>query len=378
MALPSSSYATGTLSMSIGTAPAVSRPGTAIKRIDARDSKAEVVALFEGNGNTRFAQQFDWYYRDQGQELPASWVLRARNGTIRGLISVTVRTLRFGECQIRAGVAGNLIVDRAKGDYFAAFALVDAAKTLVKEKAIDVLLGIPNQLAEPIFSRRGFRTIDQWKTYAQVFSSGALLKACLGLRGRLASPIVDLASATFRALSKWKCAPDLEFSVIELSEDELLQLRPQDWQAPSAQFVVGASSDYLKWRFLRDPLSKQSIFGIVTPDQDLLGCLVLRRLPGRTVIVDCFIDHSRLSELAAILIVCRRDKQARDTSVWITPLRSTRLAADLGASGFLPVVPAMGGYPELRLMGYWLPDHPLADAFAQAPSWVLFPGFNDV
>lgn len=373
-----SSGTTCTSSPPFGGPPALSQPGTAVERIDARDSKAAIVALFEGNGNTRFARQFDWYYRDQGQELPASWVLRNREGTICGLVSVTVRNFRFGERRIRAGVAGNLIVDRSKSTYFGAFALVDATKTLVKDRTIDVLLGIPNQLAEPIFSRRGFHTIGQWKTYMQVFKSRQLLKSCLGLPATLVSPIVDLTSATVRTLSRWKQKADFDFGAIELGESELAWVRPQDWQAPSHRFVVEASNDYLKWRFLRDPLNDHNLWGIVTANHELCGCLALRRMPGRTVIADCLVDHRRLSQIAAVLVFCQKDKQARDTSVWVTPLRSTAFATELRASGFLPATPSMGGYPELRLMGYWLPDHPLAAAFAQAASWILFPGFNDV
>jgi hypothetical protein len=357
--------------------PAALAQHATIEQVDARDSRAEIVSLFERNGNPQFARQFDWYYRDHGQETPLSWVLRDRKRRVFGLCSVTIRRLRFGTMAVRAGVAGNLFVDRGRGMYLGAFSLVDALKSLVNEKQIDILLGIPNQLAYPVFSRLGFNTIDRWTTYAQISRSRDLLSFHFGLPGRLASPLVDLAAAARRGLSDWVQADFSRFSVIELPESELSKVRFEDWPSPRQHFLNEATSEYLKWRFLLTPSQEYSIVALVSPECEVCSYLVLRYSPGRIWVADCGVDPRQLTEAAAILCFCH-DRRALGSTIWVPTLASDVLSAELSLSGFTRMPAKWGGYPDFSLLAYWRPDHPLAGAFAQPTSWKLFPGFNDV
>jgi hypothetical protein len=351
--------------------------GGNIERVDARNFQTEIVALFAASGNPQFASQFDWYYRDRGQETPISWILRDRKGNVSGLCSVTLRSLRFGSTEVRAGIAGNLTMDPGRGMYLGAFSLVRAMKSLVDSNEIDVLIGVPNQLAQPVFSRLNFKVIDSWTTQVQVRKSWDLLKFHLGLAGGMASPFVDLYAGARRAISHWNEVESSNFQAIELSEGELSALRLEDWASPWERFVMNASSEYLKWRFLRDPLRQFSIIAVTNPKCEVCGYLVLRHMPGRIWVADCGVDHGRLSETSAILCLCR-DPKLNDNTVWITSLRSSPLAAELEYYGLFRVRPSRGGYPDYPLVGYWRPDHPLASAFAQPTSWRLFPGSNDV
>jgi len=348
-----------------------------IERVDARDSRAEIVSLFERNGNSQFARQFDWYYRDRGQETPLSWVLRDRKGRVSGLCSVTIRGLRFGTMAVRAGVAGNLLVGRGSGTYLGAFSLVRALKSLVNEKEIDILLGIPNQLAHPVFSRLGFTTIDHWTTYAQISESRDLLSFNFGLLGRVASPLVDLAAAARRGLSHWGQAAFSRFRAIELSESELNKVRFEDWPSPHRRFLSASTGEYLKWRFLRTPSQEYSMVALVSPKYEVCGYLVLRCSPGRIWVADCGVDHRQLTEAAAILCFCH-DRRALGSTVWVPTLTSDVLSSELSFCGFTRMPAQWGGYPDFSLLAYWRPDHSLAAAFAEPTSWKLFSGFNDV
>jgi hypothetical protein len=278
---------------------------------------------------------------------------------------------------VRGGVAGNLLMNRDSGTYLGAFSLVNAMKSLVDEKQIDILLGIPNKLAYPIFSRLGFNTINRWTTYAQISASRDLLSFHFGLLGRLAGPLVDLAAAARRGLSHWRQADFSRFRVIELPESELSKVRFEDWPSPRHRFLSEATSEYLKWRFLLHPSQEYSIVGLVSPKYEVCGYLVLRCSPGRICVTDCGVDQRQLSEAGAILCFCH-DRRALETTVWVTTLRSGALSAQLRYCGFVTMGASMGGSPNLPLAAYWLPTHPLANAFAEPSSWNLLPGFNDV
>ena len=353
-----------------------SRGWGSVERVDIREHRKAITALFEKGGKADFARQFNWYYRSVGQELPVSWILRDQDQELRGLCSVTVRPMRFGVTTLRAGVAGNLMVDRKATNYLGAFLLVRAMKSLVTSHEIDVLLGIPNQLAQPVFLRSGFHLMDRWDTYAQVFHSRNFLRSRAGLAASLASPFVDLGAAARRRVSRWSRPMFSGFLMVDLSENEINNLALDEWSLPQS-FVVNSSAEYLTWRFLRDPAKPAAIEAFVSPAGKTCAYVALRREPGRTWIIDCRVDHREWSETDAILCFCR-ERQHLSDSVWVTSLHSGSLSEHLASWGFVRVPHSMGGYPDYPLVGFWLPTHPLAHAFAQPSSWSLYPGFNDV
>jgi hypothetical protein len=353
------------------------RSHVSAERVDAREYREQIIALFECNGNTQFAGRFDWYYRDRGQPTPITWLLLDSRGQIAGLCSVTLRDLQFGATALRAGIAGNLIIDRSLGAYLGPFALVNAMKSIVTEREIDILLGIPNELAQPVFSRLGFHSIDGWSTHVQISKSRELLNFYLGKSGKLISPLVDFGAAARRRFSQWRKKDDSHFRITTLSEQELQKVQFEEWPFLWHRFQNRATSEYLIWRFLREPFRQFSIAAIVAGNYQVCGYLVVCHSPGRIWIMDCGVDHRRLSEMVAILCFCR-DHRARNCTVWIPTLRAGELSQQLSDSGFAKVPSSMGGYPDFSLVGYWRPDHPLASFFAQPSAWQLFSGFNDV
>lgn len=351
------------------------REGT-VERGDIRPHREEVIQLYERSGKTHFRSLFDWYYRSEGQETPTSWLLRNRQGRICGLCSVTIRVLQAGSSTVRAGVSGNLLVDRSNGMYHGALALVRSMKSLVTDGEIDILLGIPNRLAQPVFDRVGFQEIGRWQTHACLHRSRDLLRSRFGVAGTLASPLVDLGAAAHRAIAGWLHVPASGLKVRDLSEDELGKIPLQNWSTGD-RIVAHLSPDYLKWRYLRNPADRYALAGIVATTGELCGYLAIRRLPQRVWITDCGVDRQAISEADAIQCFCR-DHRLSATTVWITHLRSSPLSTQLSSHGFIPVPASAGGYPDYRLVGYWRLEHPLNETFSRADHWNLFPGCNDV
>ncbi len=355
--------------------PANAREGT-VERGDARLHREEIIQLYERAGKTQFRSLFDWYYRSEGQQTPTSWMLRDRRGSICGLCSVTIRLLQFGNTMLRAGISGNLLVDRTNGMYHGALDLVRAMKSLVTDGEIDILLGIPNALAQPVFARVGFQEIGRWQTHACLHRSRDLLRSRFGVAGTLASPLVDFCAATRRAFAGWSHTPASRLNVREIAEDELGKIPFENWVRPGDRIEAHLAPDYLKWRYLRNPADRYALAGIEASGE-LCGYLTLRRLPRRVWITDCAVDRHRISEADAILGFCR-DHRLSGSTAWITHLRSSSLSTQLSSYGFIPVPPSAGGYPDYRLVGFWRPDHPLSETFSREDGWNLFPGCNDV
>jgi hypothetical protein len=350
-------------------------PGTGIEEDDARRWKDQIASLYERDGKPEFRTQFDWYYRDCGQELPRSFLLRDRAGKIQGLISVTVRTLRFDNKLIRAGVTGNLMVDRASGIYFGASSLVRASQDLVQDGSLDLLLGIPNEYSQAVFQRLKFFTLDRWRTYAMLFRSTQLLRSRFGFRGMLASPLVDFYASARRLVSRYRRIR--QFQIEDLGEHHLAELQGKPWLHSGDRIKLDATPDYLNWRFLRHPSRHYQIKGVRAPSGALCGYVAVRHAAGRAWVVACEVDRSVLTEAESIASLCRTDGSHRD-SVWVACLGSGTLSQTLNPYGFLPVSASLGGYPDYPLVGFWRSDHPLAGQFSRSSSWDLLTGFNDI
>lgn len=348
-----------------------------VERVDIRQYKDEVIQLYEQNGKRDFARRFDWYYRDQGQEKPISWILRGVDGEICGLSAVTLRELRYGTKTVRAGVAGNLLVNRKRGAYLGALSLVRAMKAMVTTREIDILLGIPNALAEPTFLRLDFKIIDRFTSHVCIHRSRSLLQGHFGIPGKLASPLIDFAASVRRRLAVSRGVASRKLNTAILGESELNRLPVDQWVPPEGYFVLSASTEYLRWRFLKDPVNQYQVVALLNASEAICGYLVLRRNADRLWIVDCCVDHDFISESTAISAFCRTSNKDAN-SVWIAHLRSASLASQLASAGMVHATPSLGGYPDVPLVGFWLAEHPLANAFSQPKSWHLFTGFNDV
>ncbi len=347
-----------------------------VEPCDVTRHRNEIISLFQREGKARFADRFEWYYGAQGEEPPRSWVLRNEQGKIFGLCSVTTRFLRYGHECIKAGVAGNLIVDRTSGHYLGAFSLVRAMMSLVEDGEIAILLGSPNTLSQPVFHRMGFQVIDLWESRAMIYRSQALLRARFGIRGMLISPLIDLGAAARRLLSS-RSLPDCSaFRLREIHENELQSLQLDEWRMPQDSFVIHATSNYLFRRFLRDPVTPCNLFSVLNESGEPCAYLACRRSGNRVVVADSAVNTERISYTTAIACLCRQ-LEAQNSGVWVTTLRSSPLSSELSSCGFVTIRSRKRG-SFAPLVGYWLPKHPLSEAFARPASWNLFPGFNDV
>jgi hypothetical protein len=349
-----------------------------VERCAAREFRDEILSLFERNGQQMPCQHFDWYYGHNSNATVLSWVLRgSADRAVVGLCSVVPRTFWFGERLVRVGVVGNLMVDKDNRG-IGGIALLRSVQSLVLNKQFDILLGTPT-LGPPmrLILRMGFRTIARWQTYVQIFRSRAALYARHATAGAALSPLVDLAAALRRRFSSFREGSMPNLMVEELTGDQVTHLPVESWPPLDGCFVADFSAAMLESRFLRQPLRNYQIIGIVDrQDNSIRGYLVGDSQRGRVIVCQCRTDVRMLSEAEAILTLCRYGRRYGGTLAVIT-LRGSVLSSLLERCGFMPLPPRFGGN-EYSLLGFWRPDHPLAQYFDRPACWNVFPGFNDV
>jgi hypothetical protein len=349
-----------------------------VERCDAREFRDEILSLFNRNGQQLPRQYFEWYYGRNGNNTVLSWALRGTaERAIVGLCSVAPRTFRFGDEVVRAGVVGNLMVDK-DSRAIGGLALLRSVQSLVSNKQFDILLGMPT-LAPPrtLVLRMGFHNIAAWQTYGQTFRSRAALYARHGTAGAALSPIVDLIAALQRRFSSFPEGSAPNLTLQELTRDQVTRLAVESWPSLEGCFLADFSAAMLEVRFLLQPLENHRIIGVVhRQDNSFCGYLVVDCRRGRVVVCHCRTDPRVLSEADAILTLCRDGRRYGDTFGVIT-LRGSALSSVLKRAGFLPLPPKFGGSGH-SLLGFWRPDHPLAQCFGLPACWNVFPGFSDV
>jgi hypothetical protein len=348
-----------------------------VEHCDARDFRDEIVSLFGRNGTPISPDHFDWYYGHNGGAT-VSWVLRrSPDDDIGGLCSVVPRTLRFGDTLVRAGVMGNLMVDKGSRG-IGGLALLRSAQSLVLNGQLDILLGMPTAaLPIKMIQHLGFRIIGAWQTYLQIFHSRVALCARYGTAGAVLSPAVDLIAGLRRRISSFHRASVFNLTLEDLNCSETCRLAIENWPPLNGHFLAEYSATMLGSRFLREPLGNYRLIGVVDREDKIIrGYLIVESRRGRVIVWHCRTDVRALSERDAILSLCRHGRSYADTFGVIT-LRGSTLSSTLESSGFVSLPPVLGG-AEHSLFGFWKPDHPLARYFQVPSSWNVFPGFSDV
>jgi hypothetical protein len=349
-----------------------------MERCDAREFRDEILALFNRNGQPLARQHFDWYYGHNGNSSVLSWVLRGpAERPITGVCSVVPRNLRFGDEVVRAGVVGDLMVDPDRRP-FGAVTLARAVQSLVLNGQLDILLAMPATVPpRRLALRMGFRTIAAWQTHVQIFRSRAALSARHGAAGAALSPLVDLMAGLRRQFSAFNEASTAGLELEELTPDQVTRLPVESWQALDGSFLADFSAAMLEAHFLRQPRENYRVIGIVhRQDKSVRGHLVVDCQRGRVIVCHCRTDLRKLSEADAIFTLGREGRRYGET-IGVDTLRGSRLSSVLERSGFISLPPRFGGSGH-SLLGFWRPDHPLAQYFGLPARWNVFPGINDL
>ena len=335
----------------------------------------DIIGIFARAGRTCSRERLEWYYGRRGSEPVLSWMLRSRRTrTIVGLLSAVPRSFRRGSSAVRVGVLGNFFVDEDARPTLGAVQLMRAAQAAVSSGTLDLLLGFPSPLLQPLFLGMDFRMIDYWQTSAYVRSSRSLLQATIGSASTVVSPLLDIGFKAMEAVRGAR-APSSSFDVIEVAECDVCRLCPEHLTHSEGQFELDENTEFLESHYLHDSNKKHTIFR-VTDGASMCGYLVVNATHGGFHVCDCRTNTSRLSHTEAISAMCRNQRFAT-SAVAATTLRSTQLTRSLHDSGWVRVPVRLGGY-TCSLVGFWQPGHPLASQFSNAKLWNVYVGFNDV
>lgn len=127
----------------------------------------------DGDPETKHA----WLYRDAPDPSPAVFLLHAANGAADGVVGtagVGIRRIAVGERELRAGLHGDLAVDRDHRSVMPALMLLREAKGWALAQ-LDLAYGFPNHAAEGVFKRVGYRRLGTIVRHVRVLRHAAYM-----------------------------------------------------------------------------------------------------------------------------------------------------------------------------------------------------------
>jgi hypothetical protein len=112
-----------------------------------------------------------WLYRDAPEVAPAVFMLVAEGGGGSegrvGTAGVGVRRIAVGDRELRAGLLGDLAVDRDHRSVMPALTLVREVRTWALAE-LELAYGFPNRAAEGVFKRVGYKALGSMTRYVRV------------------------------------------------------------------------------------------------------------------------------------------------------------------------------------------------------------------
>lgn len=323
----------------------------------AADVKDDLLRLMQSN--FPWGHQAELWYRWGYEQTPyrpnVCWLVETEARERVGFTSLMPRRMKVGETVCDVGQAANLNVAAEHRNALAAVKLQRAVVSHVNQSEMALAFGITRN-AVAVLCRAGFRDLGGFSRWIKFFRTEHKLSRWISwtLPRRAVAAVIDLglrlrATETYQRLpAGWQVLFDPSF---DERFDDL-------WQAASSNFAVATerTSEYLQWRFGRDPQLQYRTLAIQDSDGRLHGSVIY--FVSRSGIVaaagdDCGPAARRPGRLAddaggALPASASRGCGGRAVDVF-------RLAVDRDGAASLPVLPAR---ERISLVGVSAPKLP--------------------
>jgi hypothetical protein len=325
-----------------------------VARIAPEEARAELLRLWADNLplDGPAERKFDWIYRDAPDRPDAVFLLAAEQDGARrwvGTAGVGVRRIWVQGTERRAGLLADLAVDRDHRSVMPALQLVRAARGFVLTE-MDLAYGFPNERAEGVFKRVGYRplgTIGRWARVLRHASYAARVKErdlpvppALKKMVDRAAEVPALAALAGGAYDAVKLAQGAPAAVAAVRRIKLSWLDAPDdridavWEDARVDHeVVGVrSSRLLRWRFPPGPAISIAL-ATARGDDAPVAYAVIEQLDGVAHVRDLFGRRESIGALLDLLIPALYPRGA--SSISVRYLGAPWLIAELESRGWV-------------------------------------------
>ncbi|WP_428263556.1 hypothetical protein [Haliangium sp.] len=281
--------------------------------------------------------KYQWTYVDAPRRPEGVFVLAVRDGDGEshpvGTAGLGTRTFYANGRPLEAGLLADLAVDKAHRTALPAIRLIREVRRRALSR-FDLSYGYPNQSAEGVFLRCGYRKLGTMGRYAAVLRHAPFVRRVVDLPvlPRLAGAVLDgarLGQALPRSLHAAHGYRLLWLDQVDGRFDDL-------WlHAHNAYTLIGTrDAAFLRWRFLGHPTQRFRVAALVerTAHHTLHAYAVVERDDRAAYLRDLFGHPEALPPLLDLLLPALRLQ--RCSSVSFDFLGSRRVIGLLISRGF--------------------------------------------
>jgi len=332
----------------------------------------EIESLWRKNFGHSIGKRFYWIYENNPSGPATCLLLKDKKG-IAGAIALFPRRMLINGKYVKAGIAGDFVVDEGHRVLGPALSLQKSAISHCDGERFDILYGFPNKKSEAVLLRAGYKVLGVILSLTKPLKSYYYLKKFINIpvvTKALSKPI-DLAMKSLSKETYYKATDEYSFETPSSFDSRFDNL----WERVSTHFpIIGErTSSYLNWRFIQSPHKHYEIFAMVQKkSRDVSGYIAYTIANNKSFIEDLLslnMDEILESLLSEFLLYQR---QKGIDSVTFNCMGPRVLVSKLKKYGFST------RDRESKIMIYAPPDSALGPYLFYKENWYLMPGDNDV
>lgn len=309
-----------------------------VSRIGAREATPDLrriwAASLSGAGDVD--ERLAWY-----AQAPTTrddvFVIAAHEGTlphrIVGTAGLETRMFSLAGRDLRVALGCNLAVEPAHRTLLPGLRLLSAVQRAATAE-LDLAYNFPNERAQPLFIRAGYRELGRMPRYVRILRHASYVRRLVPVSAiaRGAGEALDLVMGARQTLHRRRMPRALDLVWLDDVDARFDAL----WQRARDGYVLVGRRDasWLRWRYLMFPRSRARIAALVErgPVADIRAYALVTEREGVAHVRDLFGSICDLDPLLFLLVRELRDRGA--TSASFGYLGSERIVALLAAHGF--------------------------------------------
>ena len=222
--------------------------------------KDQIQRFWQGHLTDTPPQRLEWMMNGNPAG-PATWffAFEQNRGDLVGMISLTPRELMANGCKIRAGILGDIVVDKKHRVFSPALNLVKKALNAMDSINLSLIYSIPNPQAAKVLTRSGLHIIGQFLHLVRPIDFHYYQKKYIK---QLSSIILSNAlDSVLKILSRDTYSSDSDIQE-QKTIDERFNTLWKNYRIPPEVIIGVRSTEYVQWKFIDNPLSDFHLIAI--------------------------------------------------------------------------------------------------------------------
>lgn len=300
--------------------------------------KDTILKFWRENQPKPLDQKYKWIYENNPAGKAKVWMVKHNeSGQCVGIMALFPRKFSVRGRSFQAGIAGDFLVNKKHRVLKPAIMLQRSAISAADKRDVDFIYGFPNNAAEPIIKRVGYRLLSPMTRLVKIIKTAPQLRK-LGLNEywvNLLSPLLDFLLRLISIETWYRGNRGFICEEVKDFDERFDQL----WNREKSQFAIAGerTASYLRWRFIEAPHDAENkVFAIFDSQKSVLkGYIVYRYQHNSVQIRDFLFAEDKKAILVLMTSFLRHVRSLSPDSLMINLLENNNIIQKMKRFGFM-------------------------------------------